>query len=380
MPQNELASIRYSFGDETVADFTKGDRYVLSLDYSEVQEVAGQGILDTLFWVLTAPDGSQSYLYQLSPVHIFQSIGRYIIDSYELNKSLLATDTISVLEGEYIAFEFISEFITEGEDVIVLNKSTFKNATHEWVVLTDKGNELLIDTSDTLTVSSLDAGDYSVELRLYQKGEKLKSASKNFIINKKAAVPKPRPAPVRTNPVVVNPRPKTIPTETPKPAPKAKAPSDGWYTADKGYGKFTVGSPAPKKDKANFSGGTVIIELAPKADMQLSSFSFWGNHNTGNYTILYECISCKENNQKRLRPFVYRTGNDFYEPQTRFLDSKSIGFRAGHTYKITFTTQESTEMQFEKLDKTKYENENLTLEFLTDRSSVFGLTFLKRQE
>lgn len=374
------ATVGYSESGNNVSQLKAGTRYVLRVDESESDVQPDLGVLDTLFWRFTQPDGNYAYQYAFAPVHRFDTPGKYIVDTYQLNGSLLATDTIHVAQGEYIDFDLANSSITEGEEVVATNKSTYKNATSEWVLLTEKGNELLLDTSDTLRVSDLNTGTYTVALYLMENGDTLATKSQGVTVKEKYVAPKPRPK----NPVVMA-KPKPKPTPRPKPTPKPKpvvkeSPSEGWYIAKNGVGKFETGPSVPEKNDAHFSGGTVVIKVTPKTDVQLSSFSFWGNHNTGNYAIVYECLTCEDADRKKLRPFVFRTGNNFYSSQTRYLDSKSIGFTSGHTYKITLTTQENTEMQFEKLNKTRYENPNLTLEFITDRSSVFGLNFLKRPE
>lgn len=361
------------------ADLTTGKEVMLSVKMEDGESLNSDQLSKGYFWEVKGPRGENHHAYQLAPLFTFTETGRYIIDTYVPNGRLVATDTINVSEGEYINFELAEESITEGDDALALNKSTYKNAEHEWVVLTEKGNELFLDDSDTLKFASPDPGYYTIMLRLFLDGDTINS-EKGLTVNKKqvAEVVKPKPKPESKPKVAAVVVPKaTSPKPSPKPNPVERS-MEGWYKPTGSSSQFELGPAVPAKDNKNFSGGTVVIELTPKVDLQLSEFSFWGNHNTGNYSIVYECTTCADESMKRLSPFVFRTGNDFYGAQVRRLDSKRIGFKAGHTYKLTFVTQEQTQMQFEKLSKTKYENSNLTLEFITDRSSIFGLVFKTR--
>ncbi|NEN23561.1 hypothetical protein G3O08_08610 [Cryomorpha ignava] len=370
----KYASISYEMNNgEAVANLTSGNEYMLRIKVEEGKSLDSEQLSKGYFWDVKDPRGESFHAYQLAPLFTFVETGRYVVDTYQPNGRLIATDTLMVSEGEYIDFELVEESIAEGDDAVAMNKSTYKNVEHEWVVLTEKGNELFLDDSDTLKFASPDPGYYTIMLRLFYEGDTIAS-EKSLTVNKKQVVrvekPRSAPKPRATQAVV----PKAT---IPKPKPTEKS-TDGWYKSTSSSGQFDLGPAVPSKNNQNFSGGTVVIELTPKTDLQLSEFSFWGNYNTGNYSIVYECTTCNDENQKRLNPFVFRTGNDYYDPQVRRLDSKRIGFKAGHTYKLTFVTQENTQMQFEKLSKTKYENSNLTLEFITDRSSIFGLTFKTR--
>jgi len=370
----DYASIAYEVNGVSNPELLAGTEYMVRIEMEDDKSLDSDELAEGFFWDVKGPKGTKLNAYQLAPLFTFGEVGQYVINTYRPSGRLVATDTLHVSEREYIDFELVEKSITEGQDALAFNKSTYKNVEHEWVVLTEKGNELFLDQSETLKFATPDPGYYTIMLRLFHRGDTI-YAEEGLTVNKKqvarAVTPRPKPKP-KVVPVTTSRTPAAKPSPKPKPVEK---PIEGWYKATASSGQFELGPTVPPKNNSNFSGGTVVIELTPKIDLHLSEFSFWGNYKTGNYTIVYECTTCTDEAMKKLNPFVYRTGNDYYDPQVRRLDSRRIGFKAGHTYTVTFVTQEDTQMQFEKLSKTKYENSNLTLEFITDRSSIFGLTF-----
>ncbi len=379
-----LESIDCIYKNRPINNVNTNIQYVLTVRNDHNNGISRE-FGDTLFWEITDSYGKTNAMYALSPVYTFIETGKYIIDtyyivdSYKPNGRLLATDSITVGETEYLAFELAADVLIEGDDEIAYNKSTFKNRTREWVIENSEGEEQLRDSSSDTLVMDLKPGGYFVVLQLYNDIDTIEE-KKGFTVKEFVAAnpvvkptPKPKPKPKQAKPVLV---PTSEPISKREPA-RIETPVDGWYTAVGNSGKFELGPAIPKRKKANFSGGTTIITLMPKTDIQLSEFSYFGNYNTGNYQIEYECMSCENQNQKRLS-FSYATANDEYNNITKRMTANRIGFLAGHTYKITVTTLNQTEMQFEKLDRTNYDNENVSIEFMTDRSSIFGLTFLKR--
>lgn len=376
---------------DTLSQNTKTDLFVLPSPEREV------------FWRIATPTADTLHLIEYTQPFAFNEAGTYHIEAYHKLRKVGAS-TVHIPESAFVKFELASARLIEGEALLARDVSTAKAEARRWRLTVATNDVSLNDPEDAdeFNWTAAKNGDYTLHLEyLDAEGNVAFYESKDIeVIAKSAPVkttaPTPKPKREASADEMLAAKQKQAEKDRLKKEKqeadalrkkeeeekarlereeKDRASMPSWYDHSSGA-QFTAGPTTPEdRREVTFKSGMTVFTLKAKADFALTSLHYWGNFNTGNVTIDMECLTCST--QKKLRAFKFLSGQG-----TNLANERSVasgkGFVKGHTYKVTVTMEEETELGFVKLSKLQWNDQYMELKFETSETPVYGLTFQKR--